>query len=80
MLKITVTELRKNFYNYIDILERGKEDKIVVTRYGKDVLKLIPCQVKKFKPICGCGKGILPPCDIENLKDGFEDIPALFGY
>lgn len=80
MRKVNVYELKTNISKFLEILEKGEEDEIIVCRYGKKVAKLTVYKEKKYKPLFGCGKGILPPCDIENTKDGFEDIPSLFGY
>ena len=80
MRKVNIYELKTNLSKFVELLEKGEEDEIVVCRYGKKVAKLSVYKEKEYVPLWGCGKGILPPCDIENTKDGFEDIPALFGY
>lgn len=77
MCTVNIYELKTNLSKYIEMLEKGEEDEIVICRYDKKVAKI--SLIKEQKPRCGCGKGIVPDFDFD-LKKGFEDLPELFGY
>ena len=78
MRKVNIYELKTNLSKYLQMLEKGEEDEIVICRYDKKIAKISLCGEKKKKRI-GFGDGIVPKKDFE-LKKGFEDIPELFGY
>ena len=78
MRKVNVYELKTNLSKYLQMLEKGEEDEIVICRYDKKVAIISLCKEEKKKRV-GCGVGILPKKEFE-LKKGFEDIPELFGY
>lgn len=42
--KVTATELRRNFYRYIEMVSAGKE--MVITRYGKEIGFIVPNLIK----------------------------------
>ena len=78
MSKVNIYELKTNLSKFIDLLEKGEEDEIIVCRYDKQIAKLTLIK-DHTKPIFGCGKSI-PGINNFELKKGFEDIPELFGY
>jgi len=43
--KVTVTELRKHFGQYMDLVQDGET--VIITKYGKDIAKVIPCQTNQ---------------------------------
>ncbi len=44
MIRVTVTEMRKNFSRYVHFVMNGGE--IIITKYGKDVVRLIPYEAE----------------------------------
>lgn len=77
MCNVNIYELKTNLSKYIEMLEKGEEDEIVICRYDKKVAKI--SLYESGKPRLGFGKGIIKEADFD-LKKGFEDIPELFGY
>ena len=77
MCKVNIYELKTNLSKYIELLEKDEEE-IIVCRFDKPVAKLVPYKDKK-KKIFGCAKEKWGNVEFE-LKEGFEDIPGLFGY
>ncbi|MBN2001059.1 type II toxin-antitoxin system Phd/YefM family antitoxin [candidate division KSB1 bacterium] len=47
MLKVTVTNLRKNFFNYLDKVSNGEI--IYIYRHKKNVAKLLPPNIKDWR-------------------------------
>ena len=78
MCKVNIYELKTNFSKYIEMLESGEEDEIIICRYDKKIAK-ISLYKEKRKKLFGRKKGFIEAKDFE-LKKGFEDIPSLFGY
>lgn len=78
MCRVNIYELKTNLSKYIDLLEKGNEEDIVICRYDKPIAKIVLIQEKK-KKLCGCAEEKWGNVDFE-LKKGFEDIPELFGY
>ena len=79
MCEVNIYEAKTNLSKYIEKLEKGEEEEIVLCRFNKPVATIIPYKKKKKKTIIGCGKNI-PGINHFELKKGFEDIPELFGY
>ena len=80
MCKVNVYELKTNLSKYIDLLETGEEKEIIICRYDKQVVKMIPLSKEELeKTRCGCGIGIVEDRDFD-LKNGFDDILDSFGY
>lgn len=79
MISVNVYELKTNLSKYIEMLESGKEETIVVCRYDKKVAQITLYRKDEKKPRLGCGIGLLEPQKFE-LKKGFEDIAQTFGY
>ena len=80
MVKISISEFKKNITEYVEILESNLEDEIIVCRYSKPVFRIssLPnCTANKGR--CGCGSGIVEDLEF-SLKDGFDCISKEFGY
>ena len=43
--QVTVTEFRKHFGQYMDVVQDGET--IIITKYGKDIAKVIPFQTNQ---------------------------------
>ena len=80
MCTVNIYELKTNLSKFIEMLEKGEEDEIVVCRYDKKVAKITLYEMEDVLPLFGCAKGKLPEFDTTDIKKGFEDIPELFGY
>ena len=78
MCEVKIYDCKTNFSKYIDMLQKGEENEIVIYRYGQKVAVLTA--YKEKKPRVGCGIGIMSEVKIDDIKKGFEDIPELFGY
>ena len=78
MCRVNIYELKTHLSKYIELLEKGEEEDIIICRFDKPVAKISLYREKK-KKICGCAKEKFGGVDFE-LKEGFEDIPELFGY
>ena len=78
MIKTTVYDFKTNFSKYLEMVEKGEEQEIIVCRYNKKIATLRP-YLNDQKPRVGCGKGIIKE-QVFSLKEGFEDISLLFGY
>ena len=79
MCEVNIYEAKTNLSKFIEKLEKGEEEEIVICRFNKPVATISLYKKKKKKSIIGCGKDI-PGIDHFELKKGFEDIPELFGY
>lgn len=66
MIRVTATELRKNFSRYLHFVMDGGE--IIITKYGKDVVRLTPyeAEVSVTDSLTGILKG---NADISEAKD-----------
>ena len=43
--RVAVTEFRKHFGQYLDMIQNGET--VIITKYGKDIAKVIPCQTNQ---------------------------------
>ena len=77
MLKISITEAKKNFSKYIAMVENDKE-KVIITRYGKDVAQISCYEDNKTKRL-GAAKGSLDEKPF-SLEDVDGEIAKSFGY
>ena len=79
MRKVNIYEAKTNLSKYVEMLESGKEDEIIITRYDKKVavIKLYKEETKKKR--LGAAIGILVKKDFV-LKDPSYNIEELFGY
>ena len=66
MIRVTVTEMRKNFSRYIHFVMNGGE--IIITKYGKDVVRLTPYEAEASvtDSLTGILKG---NADVNEAKD-----------
>ena len=76
-MQVNVLEAKTNLSNLIKLLESGREERIIIARYGKPIVKMeIYSNVPVSKRI-GVAKGKLQvPEDIDACND---EISELFG-
>ena len=68
MLIVEIYELEKNIEKYVDLLEKGKEDEIVLSRNEMVVAKMV-LEIKKSSSLLGAGKELYPNCDLSHIDD-----------
>lgn len=79
MCKVNIYEAKTNLSKYIELLEKGQEEEIIVTRYDKKVARIVLYNEKKDVKRIGAGKDILGDKDFI-LKSDEDDFATLFGY
>lgn len=79
MAKVNIYEAKTNLSKYVEMLESGKEEEIIITRYDKKVAKIVLFKSNAKKKRLGAAIGFLPKKDFV-LKDQSYEIEGLFGY
>ena len=79
MCKVNIYEAKTNLSKYVEMLESGKEEEIVITRYDKKVAKIVLYSEKKNVKRIGAGKDLMANVDYV-LKSDEYGINDLFGY
>lgn len=79
MCRVNIYEAKTNLSKYVEMLETGKEEEIIITRYDKVVARLTLFKNEKDNIRVGAGKGYLSEKPYI-LKMFDEDLPSLFGY
>ncbi len=79
MCKVNIYEAKTNLSKYVEMLEKGIEDEVVITRYDKKVAVLKLYKEKPKKKRVGAAIGILEKKEF-SLKDPAYNIEELFGY
>lgn len=76
-MQVNILEAKTNLSSLVRLIETGKEDSIVISRYGKPVVKMVVYKDAPVEKRIGTAKGKLPsPVDLD--RDNAE-IAALFG-
>ena len=78
MCKVDIYEAKTNLFKYVELLETGKEEEIIITRYDRKVAKIVLFTEKTGVKRLGAAKGILEEKPF-TLKEENDDLPALFG-
>ena len=77
MLQVNILEAKTDLSRLIKLIESGKEDNIIIARYGKPVVKMSIYNDSPVSNRIGIAKGTSePPADFD--RDNGE-IEALFG-
>ena len=76
-MQVNTLEAKTNLSNLVKLIETGKENMIVIARYGKPVVKMTAYQEKPVSRRIGVAKGKLK--SPEDLDAHNEEIAALFG-
>lgn len=76
MCEVNIYEAKTNLSKYIEMLETGVENEIIICRYGKEIAKITLFNEKKAKPRTGGGIGILPdePYVLDSEEYGIEEM------
>ena len=76
-MQVNILEAKTNLSSLVRLIETGKEDTIVIARYGKPVVKMVVYNEAPVANRIGIAKGRLPsPVDLDRDNDA---IAALFG-
>ncbi len=76
-MQVNILEAKTNLSNLVRMIETGKEERIIIARYGKPVVKMVPCNDAPVSKRIGVAKGRLKsPEDLDQYND---EIAAMFG-
>ncbi len=76
-MQVNILEAKTNLSNLVRLIETGKEDQIIIARYGKPVAKMVLYNDGGVSKRIGVAKGAIP--SPENLDQYNEEVAALFG-
>ena len=76
-MQVNILEAKTNLSSLVRMLETGKEETVVIARYGKPVVKMVTYKEVPVSRRIGVAKGKLKsPEDLDKYND---EIAALFG-
>jgi len=76
-MQVNILEAKTNLSNLVRLIETGREDHIVIARYGKPVVKMVIYNDKPISKRIGVAKGKLKsPEDLDRHND---EIAEMFG-
>lgn len=76
-MQVNILEAKTNLSNLVRLIETGKEDYIIIARYGKPVVKMVIYHDKPVSKRIGIAKGKLK--SPENLDKYNDEIAEMFG-
>lgn len=76
-MQVNILEAKTNLSNLVRLIETGKEERIIIARYGKPVVKMVVYNDAPVTKRIGVAKGKLKsPVDLDRHND---EIAELFG-
>ncbi len=76
-MQVNILEAKTNLSNLVRLIETGKEERIIIARYGKPVVKMVVYNDTPVSRRIGVAKGRLKsPVDLDRHN---EEIAELFG-
>jgi len=76
-MQVSILEAKTNLSNLVKLVETGKEESVVIARYGKPVVKIVVCSNTPVSRRLGVAKGKLKsPVDLDQYND---EIAEMFG-
>ena len=76
-MQVNILEAKTNLSNLVRLIETGKEDCIIIARYGKPIVKMVMYNDAPVSKRIGVAKGKLKsPEDLDQYND---EIAAMFG-
>ncbi len=76
-MQVNILEAKTNLSNLVRLIETGKEDHIIIARYGKPVVKMVTYNAAPISKRIGVAKGKLKsPEDLDKYND---EIAEMFG-
>ncbi len=77
MMQVNILEAKTNFSKLVRLIETKQEDRIIVSRHGRPVMKMVSVYDAPIESRIGIAKGKLNcPAD---LDVGNDEIAAMFG-
>ena len=76
-MQVNILEAKTNLSKLVKLIETGKEELIVIARYGKPAAKLVACNEAPVSKRIGVAKGKLK--SPENLDQYNDEIAEMFG-
>ena len=77
MMQVNILEAKTNFSRLVRLIETKQEDRIIVARHGKPVMKMVSVNDAPVESRLGIAKGkLVYPSDLDFCND---EITALFG-
>lgn len=74
-MQVSVLEAKTNFSTLVKLVESGKEDQIIIARYGKPVVKMVICNDTPVSKRIGVAKGkFKAPDDLDKYNDEIADL------
>jgi len=74
-MQVNILEAKTELSKLIRLIETGKEDHIIIARYGKPVVKLTSCCDVPVAKRIGIAKGRLKsPDDLDQYNDEIADL------
>ena len=75
-MQVNILEAKTNLSNLVKLVETGKEERIIIARYGKPVVKMVVYNDVPTSKRIGVAKGKLKsPEDLDQYND---EIAAMF--
>ena len=76
-MQVNILEAKTNLSNLVRLVETGKEDSVIIARYGRPVAKLVTYSDAPVQKRIGIAKGKLKsPDDLDKYND---EIAEMFG-
>ena len=76
-MQVNILEAKTNLSNLVRLVETGQEERIIIARYGKPVVKMVLYNDAPVSKRIGVAKGKLKsPDDLDKYND---EIAAMFG-
>lgn len=76
-MRVNILEAKTNLSNLVRMVETGKEEVVVISRYGKPVVKMVAFNDAPVSKRIGVAKGKLKsPADLDQYND---EIATMFG-
>ncbi|MCR5788971.1 MAG: type II toxin-antitoxin system Phd/YefM family antitoxin [Lachnospiraceae bacterium] len=76
-MQVSILEAKTNLSSLVRLVETGKEESIIISRYGNPIVKIVICNDKPVSRRIGIAKGKLEsPSDLDLHND---EILEMFG-
>ena len=76
-MQVSILEAKTNLSNLVRLVESGKEENVIIARYGKPVVKMVVYNEVPVSKRIGIAKGKLKsPADLDQYND---EIAEMFG-
>ena len=76
-MQVNILEAKTNLSNLVKLIETGKEERIIIARYGKPVAKIVKYNKAPVSKRIGAAKGKLK--SPENLDQYNDETAEMFG-